>query len=60
MSYDAGPDVGQVQMIALAIGVIGSLIMFGLSLRSWLRARSENMEAEPIALLIVNEAYASE
>jgi putative multiple sugar transport system permease protein len=52
LNFDAGPDIGEVRTIALAIGVIGSLVMFGLSLRSWLRARAEKMEAEPLALLI--------
>ncbi len=53
ISFDAGPDVGRVQLISMSIGVIGALIMFVLSLRSWFRARRENMEAEPILLLIV-------
>jgi putative multiple sugar transport system permease protein len=53
LTFDAGPDIGTVNIISLAIGVIGALIMFALSLRSWLRARRENMEAEPILLLIV-------
>jgi putative multiple sugar transport system permease protein len=47
------PDWAQVKMLSLLIGVIGALIMFGLSLRSWSRARAQNMEAEPLALLIV-------
>jgi putative multiple sugar transport system permease protein len=37
----------------MTVGVVGALLMFALSLRSWFKARRENMEAEPILLLIV-------
>ena len=47
------PGWAQVQVISLLVGVLGSLLMFALSLRSWMRARSEGMEAEPLPLLII-------
>jgi putative multiple sugar transport system permease protein len=53
LEFDAGPYLGQVNIIAILIGVLGALAMFALSLRSWRRARRENMEAEPLLLLIV-------
>jgi putative multiple sugar transport system permease protein len=53
VEFDAGPYLGQVNLIAVLIGVIGALAMFALSLRSWMRARHENMEAEPILLFVV-------
>ncbi len=56
------PDIGgleaglpawlHVKMLSLLIGVAGALVMFGMSLRTWRRARAENMEAEPLPLLI--------
>jgi putative multiple sugar transport system permease protein len=42
-----------VKLLSLLIGVIGAVVMFVMSLRSWLRARAEKMEAEPLPLLIV-------
>ena len=42
-----------VKLLSLLIGVIGALVMLGLSIRSWRRARAENMEAEPLALLLL-------
>ena len=42
-----------VKLLSLLIGVLGALVMFGLSLRSWRRARAENMEAEPLGLLLL-------
>ena len=51
-AYDLGPDLGSVQFISLAIGVIGVVAMFALSLRSWLRARREGMEPEPLPLML--------
>ena len=47
------PGWAQVQVISLLVGVIGSLLMFAFSLRSWLRARNEGMEAEPLLLLVI-------
>jgi len=47
------PDWAHVKLLSLLIGVVGAVIMFAMSLRSWLRARAEKMEAEPLALLIV-------
>jgi putative multiple sugar transport system permease protein len=53
LDFNAGPDVGHLKMISLTIGVVGAIVMFAQSLRSWLRARRENIEGEPILLLIV-------
>jgi putative multiple sugar transport system permease protein len=50
---DAFPQFGQIKWVSLLIGVVGALVMFVLSVRSWLHARAENMEAEPLPLLIV-------
>jgi putative multiple sugar transport system permease protein len=47
------PDWMHVKLLSLIIGVVGAVAMFALSLRSWLRARAEKMEAEPLPLLIV-------
>jgi putative multiple sugar transport system permease protein len=46
-------DWGHLKWVSLLIGVIGAVVMFVMSLRSWARARAENMEAEPLLLLIV-------
>jgi putative multiple sugar transport system permease protein len=53
LDFNAGPDVGHLKLIALTIGIAGAIVMFAASLRSWLRARRENIEGEPILLLIV-------
>jgi putative multiple sugar transport system permease protein len=42
-----------VKMLSLLIGVAGAVAMFAMSLRTWRRARAENMDAEPLPLLIV-------
>ena len=47
------PEWAHVKLLSLLIGVIGAAMMFGLSIRGWARARAENMEAEPLPLLIV-------
>ena len=39
-------------VIALGLGLLGALVMFALSIRTWARARADKMEAEPLALLI--------
>ncbi len=41
-----------VNLFALGLGVLGAFVMFFLSVRNWLRARAEKMEAEPLPLLI--------
>ena len=46
------PEWAHVNLLSLLIGVGGALVMFGLSMRGWARARAENMEAEPLPLLI--------
>ena len=46
------PDWAHVKLLSLLIGVVGALAMVVLSVRSWLRARAENMEAEPLPLLL--------
>ena len=51
-AFDLGPDFGRVQFISLAVGVVGVIVMFALSLRAWFRAKREGMEAEPILLLL--------
>ena len=47
------PEWAHVKLVSLVIGVIGALAMFAMSLRSWLRARAEKVEGEPLLLLIV-------
>jgi putative multiple sugar transport system permease protein len=42
-----------VNVVALGLGIGGALAMFFLSLRTWMRARADKMEAEPLPLLIV-------
>ncbi len=44
---------GHLKWVSLIIGVIGAAVMFSMSVRSWLRARAENMEAEPLPLMVV-------
>jgi len=39
LEVNLGSYLGQVNIIALAVGVIGAVIMFALSLRAWARAR---------------------
>jgi putative multiple sugar transport system permease protein len=38
--------------LSLIIGIAGALIMFTLALKRWFHARAEQMEAEPLALVI--------
>jgi putative multiple sugar transport system permease protein len=53
VQVDLGPTFGEVNIIALGVGILGAVVMFASSLRGWARAKRENMEAEPLALLIV-------
>ena len=46
------PEWAQFKWVSLGIGVIGALAMFVLSLRRWAKARAEQMDAEPLPLLI--------
>jgi putative multiple sugar transport system permease protein len=41
-----------VNVVALGLGIVGALAMFFLSLRTWMRARADKIEAEPLPLLL--------
>lgn len=41
-----------IRWVSLLIGVIGAIAMFYFSLKRWRRAKAEQMEVEPLALLI--------
>ena len=43
---------GHLKWVSLTVGVVGALVMFVMSLRRWRHARAENMEAEPLLLLL--------
>jgi putative multiple sugar transport system permease protein len=41
-----------VKLLSLLIGVLGAVVMFAMSLRNWRRAKAENMDAQPLPLLL--------
>ena len=52
ISETLGAGWAHLKWVSLLIGIIGALAMFVLSVRGWIRARAENMEAEPLGLLL--------
>jgi len=49
---DMLPEWAQIRWASLLIGVIGALVMFVMSLKRWRRAKLEQMEVEPLPLLV--------